>query len=301
MSSFSSMHKKKSWLQSLSWIAAAAIATGTPFSPQAAHAQTADYLAQNFEPIVISVPPPEQGRSGICPAFLPPAIESIINTSPFSNGRWGILVESLEGQVLYSHNADTPLIPASNVKLLTTAAALQRLDPQTQIRSESLRQWVTTTNQMSNNNYADVLLRYIGGPQAVRQSLGQLGVNPNSYRQVDGSGLSRSNAAAPSALVSILRGMHSSNMWNIWYSSLPVAGVSGTLRNRMRATNAQGIVHAKTGTLTGVRALSGYLENPNYGVLVFSILANNSNVSGEALVGAIDSIVLQLAQLTPCE
>lgn len=294
------MHRKKTWFKSLGWIAAAAIATGTSLSPKAANAQVNDYLSQNFEPIVIVVPPPEQGRSGICPAFLQPAIDSIVKNPPFSNGRWGILVESLDGQVLYSYNADTPLIPASNVKLLTTAAALQRLDPQTQIRSQSLRQWVTTTNQMSNNDYADVLLRYVGGPQAVRQALGQLGVNSN-YRQVDGSGLSRSNTAAPSTLVGILRGMRSANGWDVWYASLPVAGVSGTLRNRMRGTNAQGHVHAKTGTLTGVRALSGYLENPDYGPLVFSILANNSNVSGEALVGAIDNIVLQLAQLTTCE
>jgi D-alanyl-D-alanine carboxypeptidase/D-alanyl-D-alanine-endopeptidase (penicillin-binding protein 4) len=295
------MHKKQSWLHSLGWMAATALATVSPLFPQAASAQYADYLSPNFEPIVISVPPAQQGRSGLCPAFLEPAIDSIVKTPPFSNGRWGILVESLDGKVLYSYNPNTALIPASSVKLLTTAAALQRLSPQTQIRSQSLRQWVTTTNQMSNNNYADVLLRYIGGPQAVRQALSQLGVSPNGYRQVDGSGLSRSNSATPSVLVSILRGMNSTSSWDVWYSSLPVAGVSGTLRNRMRATSAQGIVHAKTGTLTGVRALSGYVENPTYGTLVFSILANHSSVSGDALVGAIDSIVLQLAQLTPCE
>ncbi|MDY6782366.1 MAG: D-alanyl-D-alanine carboxypeptidase [Cyanobacteriota bacterium] len=295
------MHRKKSWLNSLGLLAATAIATGAPLFPKAANAQFAEYLSPNFDPIVISVPPAQQGRNGICPAFLEPAIDSIVKTPPFSNGRWGILVESLDGQVLYSYNPNSALIPASNVKLLTTAAALQRLSPQTQIRSQSLRQWVTTTNRMSNNNYADVLLRYIGGPQAVRQTLSELGVSANGYRQVDGSGLSRGNSATPSVLVNILKGMNTTSSWDVWYSSLPVAGVNGTLRNRMRATNAQGIVHAKTGTLTGVRALSGYVENPTYGTLVFSILANQSNVSGNALVGAIDSIVLQLAQLTPCE
>ncbi|MDY7012647.1 MAG: D-alanyl-D-alanine carboxypeptidase [Cyanobacteriota bacterium] len=282
-------------------MAATAIATGVPLFPKAAAAQLADYISPNFEPIVISVPPAERGRNGICSAFIQPAIDSIVKTPPFSNGRWGIVVETLDGKVLYSHNANTALIPASNIKLLTTAAALQRLSPQTQIRSQSLRQWVTTTNVTSNNNYADVLLRYIGGPQAVRQTLSQLGVSPNGYRQVDGSGLSRRNSATPNVLVDLLKGMNSTNSWDVWYSSLPVAGVSGTLRNRMRATNAQGIVHAKTGTLTGVRALSGYIENPDYGVLVFSILANHSSVSGNALVGAIDRIVLQLAQLMPCE
>lgn len=294
------MDKKKSWLKSLGWIAAAAIATGLPLAPKTANAQTSDYLFQNFEPIRIIVPPAERGRSGICSAFLQPAIDSIVKTPPLSNGRWGILIQSLDGQVLYSYNADNALIPASNVKLLTTAAALQRFSPQTQIRSQSMRQWVTTTNQMSNNDYADALLSFIGGPQVVRRTLSEIGVNANGYRQVDGSGLSRSNSASPTTFVSILRGMRSSNAWDVWYGSLPVAGVSGTLRNRMRNTSAQGLVHAKTGTLTGVRALSGYLEHPSYGVLVFSILANNSDVSGDSLVGAIDTIVLQLSQLTPC-
>jgi D-alanyl-D-alanine carboxypeptidase/D-alanyl-D-alanine-endopeptidase (penicillin-binding protein 4) len=206
-----------------------------------------------------------------------------------------------DGTVLYSHNADKYFIPASNTKLFTTAAALQRLTPQATIRSKSLKDWITITNQRSNNYYADTLLRYIGGAQAAKSALSQLGINPNSYRLADGSGLSRHNAATPRALVSILRAMYSAQGREIFLASLPVAGMSGTLRNRMKYTPAQGMVHAKTGTLRGVRALSGYMEHPRYGTIVFSIMGNNPSQSGDSLVKTIDDIILQLSMLMPCE
>jgi D-alanyl-D-alanine carboxypeptidase/D-alanyl-D-alanine-endopeptidase (penicillin-binding protein 4) len=77
--------------------------------------------------------------------------------------------------------------------------------------------------------------------------------------------------------------------------------MSGTLRDRMRYTPAQGMVHAKTGTLKGVRALSGYVEHPRYGTLVFSIIGNHPRLSGKALSKTIDDIVVQLSMLMPCE
>ena len=87
----------------------------------------------------------------------------------------------------------------------------------------------------------------------------------------------------------------------IFYSSLPVAGVSGTLRHRFQNTSIQGQLRAKTGTLRGVRALSGFLNHPDYDMLIFSILVNQPNQSGEVLIGAIDEIVMRLSQLTSCD
>jgi D-alanyl-D-alanine carboxypeptidase/D-alanyl-D-alanine-endopeptidase (penicillin-binding protein 4) len=288
------MNQLKQRLTSIALVALSAIAPLTlEFKP--AIAQVPD-----VDSIPLYVPPPERQTSGVCSTFLQPTIDSIISTPPVANGKWAILVESVDGKVLYSHNPNVQLIPASNVKLLTTAAALQRLNPQTSIRSKSLRDWILITNQRSDNNYANVLLSYIGGPNAARQVLTQMGVSPTGFRQVDGSGLSRQNSATPSVLISVLRGMMTANNYDIWYSSLPVSGATGTLRNRMRNSPAQGIVRAKTGTLRGVRALSGYVENPHYGTLLFSILANHPSQNG-TLVTAIDRIVLQLSQLTPCD
>ena len=262
---------------------------------------TATYPVANPESIEIFVPQPERPQPGTCQAFLQPAIQSIIKRPAFRGASWGILVETLDGNLVYHYNANRHFIPASNVKLLTTAAALQKLNPQSPMRSTTLGQWIKVTNVRSNNNYAEALLRHLGGSQSARQALTQLGVNPNGYRMADGSGLSRRNLATPRALVDTLRAMYYAPGKDTFYASLPVAGVSGTLRNRMRRTPAQGVVLAKTGTLRGVRALSGYLNNPRYGTLVFSILANQPGYSGQALVRGIDDIVLQLSTLTNCQ
>ncbi|MEM1368225.1 MAG: D-alanyl-D-alanine carboxypeptidase/D-alanyl-D-alanine-endopeptidase, partial [Cyanobacteria bacterium P01_H01_bin.15] len=219
----------------------------------------------------------------------------------YRGAKWGILVESLaSGEIVYHYNANSFLIPASNTKLLTTAAALQRLRPEDAIFSKSVRDWVTTTNLRSNNQYAERLLKHIGGAWAAKQALTEMGISPEGFRIADGSGLSRNNFTTPRTLVNLLRAMHSDQNRDVFLSSLPVAGVSGTLRNRMRQTSAQGAVYAKTGTLRGVRALSGYLENPHHGTLIFSILVNQPGVYGNALVTGIDKVVLQLQSAAPC-
>jgi D-alanyl-D-alanine carboxypeptidase/D-alanyl-D-alanine-endopeptidase (penicillin-binding protein 4) len=216
-------------------------------------------------------------------------IDKIISQAP---NQWGILIESLDRQtVIYSHNADRYFIPASNTKLFTTAAALQVMNPETTIQKKSLRDWVNITNQRSNNFYAETLFRFIGGSKNVT----------SGFRLADGSGLSRHNTATPRSIVEILRVMYYSPNRDTFYASLPVAGISGTLRNRMRQTAATGTVYAKTGTLTGVRALSGYLEHPNQGQMLFSIIVNNQRVSGQSLVKAIDTIVLQMTQSRSCQ
>lgn len=301
------MKQKQSnhWTHSLTLLTLVTIACTNPLTIKSANANIPEELEQETESIEIYVPEPERGtptpipgNNNYCPTSLESSIKGIIGNQ---GNKWGILVESLDGQTtLYSHNADKYFIPASNVKILTTAAILQRLDPQTSIRSKSLRDWVTVVNQRSVNNYAEMLFRYIGGSQAAKAALTKLGVNPNAYRMADGSGLSRQNVATPRALVETLRAIHFAPASQVFHASLPVAGISGTLRNRMRQTPAQGMVYAKTGTLRGVRALSGYMNHPQHGMLVFSIIANNPSQSGTSLVKAVDSIVLQLSRLNPC-
>ncbi len=86
----------------------------------------------------------------------------------------------------------------------------------------------------------------------------------------------------------------------VYRASLPVAGISGTLRNRFRDSAAQGIVQAKTGTMSGVVALSGYLDAPDYEPLVFSIVVNQSDQPAATLRQASDEIVLLLTRLRRC-
>jgi serine-type D-Ala-D-Ala carboxypeptidase/endopeptidase (penicillin-binding protein 4) len=288
------------WRKTLALFSVAAITSVNPLAAQEIYISPPTTNYQPNQPIQLYVPPPENNQRGICSSFLETSITDVVYKY---KGKWGILVQKLEdGETIYQYNPDVALIPASNIKILTTAAALQRLNPQTLIRpNKSLREWVAITNLRSNNFYADTLLKYIGGSKVAKQALAELGVNPGSFYLADGSGLSRKNAATPRAFVDTLRAMYYASNRDAFFASLPTAGISGTLRNRLKQTSAQGVVHAKTGTLTGVRALSGYMEHPEYGTVVFSILVNQPNQPGSSLVKAIDEIVLRLNMTTPCE
>lgn len=184
------------------------------------------------------------------------------------------------------------------------------------IESPPLTALIGETNQESNNLYAEVLLRTLQvsaknhsssnldsaavGLQQLKATLTTLGVDPESYVLVDGSGLSRHNLVSPSAIAQTLQLMAQTPQARIYRASLPVAGVSGTLKNRVRDTAAQGRVQAKTGGMTGVSALSGYLDIPGYQPLVFSIIVNQSDQSFRDLRQAIDEIVLVLTRLHSC-
>lgn len=162
-------------------------------------------------------------------------------------------------------------------------------------------------NQKSNNLYAEVLVQILGKKlntdnalDGVAQSLTDLGITPQSYKLVDSSGLSRHNLISPQALVQILRLMSQTPAAEIYRSSLAIAGSNGTLKRRFQNTVIQGNLQGKTGTLFGVSALSGYLNQSNYRPLVFSIIVNNSEQSNSILNQAIDEIVLLLGRLKKC-
>jgi D-alanyl-D-alanine carboxypeptidase/D-alanyl-D-alanine-endopeptidase (penicillin-binding protein 4) len=96
----------------------------------------------------------------------------------------------------------------------------------------------------------------------------------SGVRQVDGSGLTRTNRASPAQIARLLARMRRTPVADEFANSLPLAGREGTVAYRMRGTAAQGRCRAKTGTLSGVSALSGYCFNPSGKVMAFSILNN---------------------------
>jgi len=181
------------------------------------------------------------------------------------------------------------------------------------IESPPLATLLRETNQESNNLYAETLLKTLGAVQnpanqnatesgvaAVKAILTPLGVNPNRYNMVDGSGLADRNQASSEALVQTLQAMALLPDALVFRNSLSVAGVSGTLKDRFRNTLAQGRLQAKTGTITGVVSLSGYLTPPNFSPLTLSILVNYAGASTATVRSAVDEVVLLLAQLRSC-
>jgi serine-type D-Ala-D-Ala carboxypeptidase/endopeptidase (penicillin-binding protein 4) len=238
---------------------------------------------------------------GFCASDLGMRLDAIANQPQFASAQWGIVVEpTSEATRFHARNAELPLIPASTMKLLTSAAALQIISQRDPQQVGQLKDWLDRVNRESNNSSADALLRHIGGQTAVQQALAPLGVSPDSYWQVDGSGLSRQNRVQPAALVTLLRAMYTHENAALFYYSMPLGGVNGTLRNRFRGTPLAAQVRAKTGTLNGVRALSGYVSNADYGMMVFSITINQPGQNGQVMLQAIDQMVLSISQARRC-
>ena len=151
--------------------------------------------------------------------------------------------------------------------------------------SETLDDLVSMINHRSHNLSAELALRSIGrrvgnagtfasGANAVRDYLTQqVGIAPTAVRVTDGSGLSVLDATTPRALVQLLSHERSVGGSQAFYNSLPIFGEE---KRRMHSTAAAGILRAKTGTLTGVSALSGYVTASNGEELAFSLIVNNS-------------------------
>jgi D-alanyl-D-alanine carboxypeptidase/D-alanyl-D-alanine-endopeptidase (penicillin-binding protein 4) len=163
-------------------------------------------------------------------------------------------------------------------------------------QSPVLSEIVTSMMKVSQNQYAEVLLRAIGGRGAMRQILNAWGVADDSYIVVDGSGLSRYNYVTSETLVRILQAMYAEPKHTAAFlNALPVAGRDGTLARRLVGTPAEGKVRAKTGTVDNVRAIAGYAETADGEILTFSIIANNFNVANSIIDAAADKALIRLA------
>ncbi len=121
-------------------------------------------------------------------------------------------------------------------------------------------------------------------------------LSPDTVVLSDGSGLSRYNYVTVDTLVSVLRHLANDPRHAVPFeATLPVAGRDGTLGNRMKGTVAEGNVHAKTGSVSNVRAISGYVRTRDNERIVFSIVANNFNASPAEIDRAADRALERLA------
>ena len=162
----------------------------------------------------------------------------------------------------------------------------------------------------SQNLYAELLLRTLGklsgtadpklssedaGAAVVRGFLTQAGIDPTGLVMNDGSGLSRSDLVTADTTVQLLVHMNRHRFGSEFRLALPVAGVDGTLRNRMKGTPAQGNVRAKTGTLGTATSLAGYVFSASGERLVFSLMINNPPRDANPRTEFTDAIAVLLA------
>ena len=134
--------------------------------------------------------------------------------------------------------------------------------------------------------------------EGLRTRMRAWGISNDGWQIVDGSGLSRRNAIAADTLIAVLQRMYDPAGTSPWMTALPVAGRDGTLMGRMTGTPAEGNVRAKTGTMSNIRSLAGYVRTRDGENLAFAILVDNFEGSGAAATEAVDRIAVRLASFS---
>ncbi|MET0233558.1 MAG: D-alanyl-D-alanine carboxypeptidase/D-alanyl-D-alanine-endopeptidase [Kibdelosporangium sp.] len=235
--------------------------------------------------------------SGSIPAGAAPSLKWTTVSEPSG------LAASLFRDALARHGVR--VLGPTQTGVATPADAVSMVEHQSMPLSELLVPFM----KLSNNMHAEILVKAVGrsvsgtgswtaGLAAVGQRLSAMGIDPAAMYLADGSGLSRMDQVSPDQLITLLRAVRGKPWFRTWYTSLPIAGmtdrmVGGTLRSRMQGTPAAGNVHAKTGTLTGVSALSGYVTTADGQPLVFSMVSNNYIGSAKRIE---DAVAVRLAQ-----
>jgi D-alanyl-D-alanine carboxypeptidase/D-alanyl-D-alanine-endopeptidase (penicillin-binding protein 4) len=185
--------------------------------------------------------------------------------------------------------------------------------------SVALRDAVKLVNKISQNLHSEMLLRTAAveacrnasaaaasqecsllTPEAIAKFPADFyaaaGIAADDVLQTDGSGLSRHDLVTPRAIVSLLRYAQKQTWFEVYYGSLPVAGEDGTLGERMKNPELIGRIHAKTGSVEHVRALSGFVYAASGRRLIFSFLSNNQGGKNHEAGDALDALCLAMVE-----
>ncbi len=158
--------------------------------------------------------------------------------------------------------------------------------PLVTMRSPTLAEVLPYFEKPSQNQIGEILFKTLAlektgvgradsAARVVERQIIAWGAAPDGFAVRDGSGLSRHDYVSPRTLVHVLDAIRLHPDFKLFYDALPIAGVDGTIRNRMKGTPAEGNVHGKTGTLDKARSLSGYVTTADGRLLIISALCNN--------------------------
>jgi D-alanyl-D-alanine carboxypeptidase/D-alanyl-D-alanine-endopeptidase (penicillin-binding protein 4) len=166
---------------------------------------------------------------------------------------------------------------------------------------------VRLVNKISQNLHTEMLLRTAARQKGVWTTPDELasfpsnfyaaaGIPPGDVVQTDGSGLSRHDLVTPRAVAALLLYAEKQPWFADYFASLPVAGVDGTLEDRMKNSIATGRLHAKTGSVEHVRTRAGYADLPGGRRLIFSFMSNNMGSKSHEASDALDALSIAMME-----
>lgn len=176
-------------------------------------------------------------------------------------------------------------------------------------KSDHLLNVVSEINKKSDNLLSEQLLKTIGyelygygsasnGINAVKELMKGMGINPNNFIMVDGSGLSSYNLVTPKQIVNLLAYMYRSTEFDSFYKSLAIAGYDGTLFDRMKRTKAENNFRGKSAFLENTRGLAGYIRTAEGEPLALALIVNNFLVPSQLANYILDRVCNRLANFT---
>jgi serine-type D-Ala-D-Ala carboxypeptidase/endopeptidase (penicillin-binding protein 4) len=265
----------------------------------------AEFVAQLFRTLLerrgITVHGTARARHGeaaqfFAPQVLPPPVPANPESNPSATSAPSASASTPSGEAApspvqpqQSTPSTEPQSPSTN-KVLAEHLSIPFLDD------------IRVTNKTSQNLHAELALRLVGklrgyggsfegGTAAVRQFLLQAGLKDDEFTFLDGSGLSRRDLVTPTAAVELLVYASHQPWGEAFEESLPVSGLDGSLADRFLNSPAAGLIHAKTGSLSHVNALSGYGQTQTGKRFAFSIFCNNYNLLSNKVLAAMDAVV----------
>jgi D-alanyl-D-alanine carboxypeptidase/D-alanyl-D-alanine-endopeptidase (penicillin-binding protein 4) len=166
---------------------------------------------------------------------------------------------------------------------------------------------VKLVNKISKNVHTEMFLRAAARQNGLWETPSDLfkfaadfyatvGIAPDDVVQSDGSGLSRRDLVTPRSIGILLKYAQGQPWFAPYYDSLPVAGIDGTLEDKMKNTVAAGKIHAKTGSLEHVRTRSGFAELPSGKRLIFSFLSNNADGKNHEANDTLDAVCVAMVE-----
>jgi serine-type D-Ala-D-Ala carboxypeptidase/endopeptidase (penicillin-binding protein 4) len=190
----------------------------------------------------------------------------------------------------------------------TVYAQLRATMPLAEVSSRPLRDWIFPILNSSQNWFSEMLLKQLGkqfgrggswpnGLEVERRFLiDSVRVDSTQISLSDGSGLSSSNLVSPLAFTQILRYIRRHPRYATFATALPLAGAAGSLKSRFIGTPLAARVRAKTGSISRVNSLSGYIELDRRRALTFSVQANHHAQPSRVILDAIDSVVVEMGR-----
>jgi D-alanyl-D-alanine carboxypeptidase/D-alanyl-D-alanine-endopeptidase (penicillin-binding protein 4) len=268
-------------------------------------------LAANTITITGSIPIDDRGYSGGVGISHPALLFVYLLRS--SLAQKGVVVTGqsrVTGEVTQPPLIDiSPVVGTNGASLPKHEIARLESPPFSVIASQTLKP--------SQNLYAELILRTLGtmtaapatmsrlsqtseslGVEAVQSFLKTVGIRPESLVLDDASGLSRSDMVTAESTVQLLTFMSKHKYATVFRDALPIAGVDGTLRNRLKGTAAENNLRAKTGSLSSAASLGGYVTTAAGEKLAFTIMVNNYSREVDARAACIDPIAVLLASFS---